>query len=83
MDGIAAKLLRCGIASEALRQNMPLRSASFAIVPEDVFSTKKVGILSSLILGPSRRANAKKSSLISEESGFSPLISEDFGPLSY
>ena len=28
-DGIAAKLLRCGIASEALRQNMPLRQ--FAI----------------------------------------------------
>ena len=25
MDGIAAKLLRCGIASEALRRNMPLR----------------------------------------------------------
>ena len=24
-DGIAAKLLRCGIASEALRRNMPLR----------------------------------------------------------
>ena len=24
-DGIAAKLLRCGIASEALRQNLPLR----------------------------------------------------------
>ena len=23
-DGIAAKLLRCGIASEALRRNMPL-----------------------------------------------------------
>ena len=26
MDGIAAKLLRCGIASEVLRQNMPLRN---------------------------------------------------------
>ena len=25
-DGIAAKLLRCGIASEALRRNMPLKS---------------------------------------------------------
>ena len=24
-DGIVAKLLRCGIASEALRRNMPLR----------------------------------------------------------
>ena len=26
-DGIAAKLLRCGIASEALRRNMPLRQS--------------------------------------------------------
>ena len=26
MDGIAAKLLRCGIASEALQRNMPLTS---------------------------------------------------------
>ena len=34
---------------------------------------------SSPILGPSRRANTKTSSLISEESGFSPLIRENFG----
>ena len=27
-DGIAAKLLRCGIASEALRRNMPLRGST-------------------------------------------------------
>ena len=27
-DGIAAKLLRCGIASDVLRRNMPLRSGS-------------------------------------------------------
>ena len=26
MDGVAAKLLRSGIASEALRRNMPLRA---------------------------------------------------------
>ena len=39
----------------------------------------EVGILSSLILGPSRRANTKKSSLISEGQGKSSLISEDFG----
>ena len=39
--------------------------------PEDVLSTNLlVGSFSSLILGTSRRANTKTSSLISDESGF-------------
>ena len=33
-DGIAAKLLRCGIASEALRRNMPLRKRAPTLEPK-------------------------------------------------
>ena len=37
-DGIAAKLLRCGIASEVLRRNMPLRAAKLVNHYAVVFS---------------------------------------------
>ena len=51
---------------------MHVSCCTFALLnPEDVFSANSlVGIVASLILDPSRRANNKRSSLISEESGF-------------
>ena len=54
-DGIAAKLLRCGIASEALRQNMPLSQTGGPKTEENVLLA--VGVffcvqLSSLLTVP-------------------------------
>ena len=44
-DGIAAKLWRCGIASEALQQNMTLKHNDNKILKVDILLSRNVVVI--------------------------------------